>query len=117
MPETATGPAATDGAGDGGREGEMQQVGRTEDGHVEAPERYVEYAGQVIVRTRNGTHQRWKKSGWHLRDVDEPYILGREECQDRGRTDPDPMNPELGPTEFSVYYVADEETIRYEVVE
>lgn len=82
-------------------------------GRVEASERYVEYDGQVIVRTRGSTLQRWKSSGWDPGPRgDLPYLLSSTYC--RGTID-DPMNSHLAIDEVEVYYVEDGETVRYRV--
>lgn len=92
-------------------------LSRTLDGKVEAPPRYVMYEGQVIVRTRAATSQRWVKEGWDTRRRGVyPYILGSSACTENP-ADEDAMNPELGPNEISVFYVEDGDTVRYEVAD
>lgn len=90
-----------------------ETVERYPDGRIPSSRRYIDYEGQVIVRTRYGTMQRWKKSGWDGGRLGRaPYILGQGDCRP---SDSDPMNPELAADEFSVYYVEDNETVRYRV--
>lgn len=87
-------------------------------GRVEAPERYIEYEGQVIVRTRHETSQRWIKEGWNPgRMGDLPYLLGERYCQpaDDGDQEQDAMNDHLATAEVEVYYVEDGETVHYRV--
>lgn len=88
-------------------------VERYPDGRIPASRRYIDYEGQVIVRTRYGTTQRWIKAGWDGGRLGlAPYILGKSDCR---RRDQDPMNPELAYNEFSVKYVEDGETVHYRV--
>lgn len=83
---------------------------------IEAPQRYIEYGGQVIVRTRHGTHQRFIKEGWNERGT-YPYILDGGYCE-AGRDDGgEARNDFLEPTQFSVYYVEDGDHVLYEVIE
>ena len=91
------------------------RVDRYPDGKIPAPRRYVDYDGQVIVRTRFSTHQRWKKAGSHVgRRSVAPYILHSSDCSgDSGVLEP--YNDELEESQFSVYYVDDGETVLYEV--
>lgn len=104
----------------GSEEREFEPIRRDPSGNVEAPDGYVDYAGQVIVRTRYATLQRFKKSGWDSRRGHPlPYILGSTYCtgEEVEKEDGEPMNPELGPTQFSVKYVETGETEFYEVVD
>lgn len=88
-------------------------IERLPSGRVEAPQRYIDYEGQVIVRTRYATCQRWKTSGWDRRQVPLPYILPRNAC--RPRPDRGAANDHLATDEFQVYYVEGCETVRWRV--
>ena len=91
-----------------------QALRRLPDGKIDAPQGYVEYGGQVIVKTRYATVQRWKNSGWDSRRGEAlPYILGADYC---GRTDlVDVRNDHLEENEVEVYYVDGSERVVYEV--
>lgn len=85
-------------------------------GRIEAPQRYVEHDGQVIVRTRRGTHQRWISEGWNPgRRGDLPYILGDKDCRPSDDESGGVMNGHLDVDEIEVYYVEDGETVHYRV--
>jgi len=89
---------------------------RLPDGKIEAPERFVEYEGQAVVRTRYLTEQKFTKPGWdHRRRGVYPYILGKSYCN--GEEDREPMNPELEGDQLTVYYVEDGDRVLYEVIE
>ena len=85
-------------------------------GMIEAPQRYIDYSGQVIVRERYSTYQRWIKEGWDggIKRL-APYILGRTYCR---RSDVlDPMNDHLDEDELEIYYVEDRDKVVYKVEE
>lgn len=90
-------------------------LGRLPDGKINAPQRYVDYADQLVVRTRFGTSQRWVKQGWNPgRRGTAPYLLGAHYCRDED-DDREPMNPELDVDEVELYYVDENDRERYEV--
>lgn len=96
---------------------DREVVERYPDGRIPASGRYIDYDGQVIVRTRYGTHQRWVSEGWPRRRFRRgvaPYILGKRDCRPRDG-DRGVMNSHLSPDEYDVYYVDDSETVRYRV--
>lgn len=89
---------------------------RYPNGRIEAPQRYVEYDGQVIVRTRRATHQRWVSEGWDPGPSgDLPYILGDKDCRPMDDIDGGGMNDHLSIREIEVYYVEDDDKVVYEV--
>ena len=93
-----------------------ERLDRYPAGRILAPQRYIDYDGQVIIRTRYGTLQRWITEGWDTgRRGLLPYILGKREC--REQPDKAPMNDHLEAEEFDVYYVADSETVGYRVAD
>lgn len=91
-------------------------VDRLPNGTIEAPQRYIDTEGKVIVRERFSTHTRFTKAGWDVRQRGEsPYILGDAYCQPSEVLEA--MNDELEENQFTVYYVDDGERVLYEVVE
>lgn len=93
-------------------------VERLPDGSIEAPDRYLEYEGQVIVRTPHGTSQRFIDEGWdEKRRGPMPYILGKSCCTGEKSEYLKHRNDHLELNEFSVYYVSDSEHVLYRVIE
>lgn len=93
----------------------IETVERYPDGKIPASRRYIDYDGQVVIRTRYATIQRWTKPGWDVRRRRAPaYILTSEYCTGEN-TDSEPMNDHLDTDEVEVYYVADGETVRFNV--
>ena len=94
----------------------VERIHRYPDGRIPASRRYIDYDGQLVIRTRYGTIQRWVSEGWtdHRRPL-AAYILGKDDC--REREDLTPMNSHLAYNEFEVYYVETGETYRHAVEE
>lgn len=89
--------------------------GRYPDGRIPAPREYIDYDGQLIIRTRYATLQRWKDAG--CESVGErlaPYILTSDYC--RNRAEEHVMN-EIPVNQFTVYYVSDDTTKTYKITE
>lgn len=94
---------------------QIERIQRYPDGKIPASRRYIEYDGQLVIRTRYGTLQRWKDSGWDGgRMSHPPYILGAAYCTGESES-LEPKNDKLEENQFSVYYVDDGETVLYEV--
>jgi hypothetical protein len=93
-----------------------ERIERYPDGRIPASRRYIDYDGQLIIRTRYATVQRFKSAGWDGgRMGHAPYILGRSYCTGESET-LEPRNEELEPNQLSLYYVEGSETKLYEVV-
>lgn len=86
------------------------------DGYIPASRRYIDYSGQIVIRTRYGTIQRWISEGWDGgRLARAPYILSKH-VRIREHPEKSVMNDHLQPGQFTVYYVDAKETVGYEVV-
>jgi len=87
---------------------------RLPNGRIEAPDGYVGYSGQLVIRTRYGTIQRWKKEGWDSGRMGElPYILAPHYCREESDTLAPKNDLELN--EVSVHYVEHDEKRFYRV--
>jgi hypothetical protein len=94
---------------------QYKKLERYPDGKIPAPRRYIDYSGQLVIRTRYGTIQRWKGDGCETVEGGvAPYILGAHWCGDESDVLA-AKNEELEVGQFSVYYVEDGETEYYEV--
>jgi hypothetical protein len=90
---------------------------RDHEGRIEAPEGYVPYDGQVIIKTRYATVQRFKNGGWdYKRRTTLPYLLASHYAT--GESDVlEARNDHLEPNEVEVYYVEDSRRETYEVAD
>jgi len=91
-----------------------EKVERNPDGRIPATQRYIDYSGQLVIRTRYATIQRFKESGWDNRRNGAPYILHSDYCQESDTLAP--KNEDLDANEFTVSYVGGE-TVKFEVVD
>lgn len=97
---------------------EFMEIERYPDGYIPAGDRYVEYEGQVIIRTRHATYQRWTTEGAHVHDLCAPSMLRPGDCRERDTERQNgPMNPDLDTNQCTVYYTKTGETYAYEVTE
>ncbi|WP_254810682.1 hypothetical protein [Natronosalvus amylolyticus] len=93
---------------------EPEVIERYPNGNIPAPRAFIDYDGQLVIRTRYGTIQRWTKPGWDGGRLGHaPFILHSDKC--RKREDAEPMNPELEYNQFTVKYVETGERRLYEV--
>lgn len=94
---------------------EFEAIKRHPDGRIPASRRYIDYDGQLVIRTRYATIQRWKSSGWDPgRMGDAPHMLEPHYCT--GDSDTlNAKNDHLEANQFEVYYVEDGERVYYEV--
>ncbi|MCG1002882.1 MULTISPECIES: hypothetical protein [Halobacterium] len=90
-----------------------KKVERHPNGKIPATQRYIDYDGQLVIRTRYATIQRFKESGWDNRRKGAPYILHSDYCRESDTLGP--KNEHLDANEFTVSYV-DGETVKFEVV-
>lgn len=95
---------------------ENGELERHQNGNIEVPQRYIDYSGQLVIRTRFATVQRWKSEGWDGGSLGTaPYILSSRYC--RGSETLKPKNSALDADEISIYYVEDRETVRHRVID
>ena len=95
---------------------ELERIERYPDGKIPASRRYIKYGGQLVIRTRYGTIQRWKTSGWDRKEGPAlaPYILHSDYCS--GESDAlAPRNEHLDVNQFEIFYVDDGDKVVYEV--
>ena len=95
-------------------EAPRKTIERYPDGKIPASRRYLDYDGQLVIRTRYATIQRWTKAGAGVDRRVAPCLLQSEYC----RPDSDALavkNDHLEANQFDVYYVESGETVRYEV--
>ncbi len=91
-----------------------EQVERDPDGRIPATQWYIDYSGQLVIRTRYATIQRFKQSGWDNHRKGTPYILHSDYCRESDTLAP--KNEDLDADEFTVSYVGGE-TVKFEVID